>query len=456
MKISYVCAFSEIAHGGDSRVAWELARYMAKNTQNEVWMICPGESYIVKNDDIEPHLKVQIVPSTEAIEGVRLFSPVLNNVLDLYHILDELNPDIIHAHNPDPLAFVIQGWTITRKKPFVYTGHLLASNINDWQSFNLGKAIEKVIGVSLRIYTKTFYKNCTKIICLNKYAEQDFIKFTNEASKMVVIPNGQIFKENVNKSSDIEKSPEYNLIFAGYISERKNQLFLIESLKYLKTKNKVNLILARVFLDKDYEKLVNKKIKGLPNNCFVKLLGFVDHEKLLLMYEHVHFFVSAALAEVQSLSIIEALGTGTPVIGLENTTTLELVKNNYNGITLKAKSSPIEFAYEISGLLNISNKEYIKLSKNSRKSVRFLEYSNVAKQYQYLYMSLHKKNNLVQEDYKVLEIFGRFFKWDVSNLRLNGKKINYNIALGLMSTIFVSGMGLVSIYNGVKEKTRHK
>jgi glycosyltransferase involved in cell wall biosynthesis len=452
MKIAYICSYSEIAYGGDSRVAWELARYMAKNTDDEIWMLCPGEKYCIKKDNIEPLLQIQYVPSVYVTEGVGLFSPTLSNVSSLYNLLDNLNPDILHAHNFDPLAFVLEGWALTRKRPFVYTGHLLATQINQWQDFNLGKAMEGIISTSLKTYTREFYRNCTKIICLNKYAKDDFVRFTKAPEKMAVIPNGHIFDNYLPKSVNIEKDNEYNLLFPGYISERKNQLFLIEMLKYLKTPKKVTLSFAGLFMTKEYEKLVKQAIKTLPRNRRVRLLGYVKHEKLPSLYSKTHYMVSGALAEVQSLSVIESLASGTPVIGLANTTTSELLRGN-NGRVLEKEASPEKFAKILDDFLSISNSKYEDLSKESIKSVGFLDYKNVSKQYSHFYSSLLRQKNIIHSK-SIANRFRKVFHWKAVNSRKGGNRITYNLALGIVSTAIVAGAGAIKTYNTVKKYTK--
>ncbi len=450
MKIAYICAYSEIAFGGDSRVAWELARYMAKSTSNEIWMICPGDKYSIKKDSVESKLSIQTIPATDCLEGISLFSPTLLNVRELYNILDNLNPDIIHSHNVDSTSFVLQGWAMTRKKPFVYTGHLLATKFNDWQDLNLKKALSSIINVSFQLYTKEFYKNCTKIICLNEYAKKDFIEFTKEPSKMQVIPNGHVFRNYNKKVLDIENAVSYNLLFAGYLNERKNQLFLIKMLNYIETDKNVNLYLAGSAMTKEYENILVEEMSKLHSNRKVELLGYVEHEELLKMYDNIHYVVSAALAEVQSLSVIEALGSGTPVIGLENTTTQELIKDEYNGALLKKTISPEKFAEVVSKYLNKSNEAYAKLVSNSNNSVRFLEYSNIAKQYQSFYESLNVSDLQKSKSDEIFKKIGRFFKWEVPQKTFKGRKINYGIALGLISTAVVTGIGVFKAYNKVK------
>ncbi len=64
------------------------------------------------------------------------------------------------------------------------------------------------------------------------------------------------------------------------------------------------------------------------------------------MLAQTHAFVSASKMEVQSLAIIEALASGSPVIGLGNETVDELVDET-NGVRLPNDTSAEEFAAAI-------------------------------------------------------------------------------------------------------------
>jgi glycosyltransferase involved in cell wall biosynthesis len=299
-------------------------------------------------------------------------------------------------------------------------------------------------------YTKQYYKNCSKIICLNEFARQDFEEFTNDPEKLVVIPNGHIFRK-IHKEVNM-KDGKYRLLFPGYLSERKNQLFLINMMKHLTTDKKVELLFAGTFLVENYRKDIMKAIKNLPKNREVKLLGYVEHEKLLDMYKDIHYFVSAALAEVQSLAVIESLASGTPVIGLENTTTTELIQNNENGYILNSESSPKEFADKLSEYLEISEEKYEKLSKRSKESVEFLDYSRISENYVDFYSDLITQP--IDSRRKIISIkeVVKFFR--IEEVEQKSKRYKNNVFLVIASSLVAIALAFVSVLNWVKRNKK--
>ena len=457
MRIVYMCSYAEIASGGDSRVAWELARYMAGNTKHDVWMVCPDDEYGIKRDHIEPKLMVRTVKSTHAAEGVRLFAPTLNGFNRVHKIFKELKPNVVHAHNIDPLAFIVQGWCSTHGVPFIYTGHLLATKFNDWQAFDLGRALKSVVSVGLDVYTSAYYDNCVKIICLNEYARQDFEEFTDTPQKLVVIPNGNIFVD-IKKNVDIQRDKSINLMFSGYICERKNQMFLLEALRYLKTKRSVKLVLPGSFQTKEYEKEFRNAMETLPQGREIVLPGYVSHDEVLGLFSDTHYFVSAALSEVQSLSVIESLASRTPVIGLENTTTSELVKDGVNGFVLESGSTPEEFAKVVDRYIGVSQREYLKLSQSSKESVEFLHYENVSKQFSDLYARILHENGIPKNKDRGFEYIKKFFSFseNVKATKKIGKKSKYGLFLGLLSGVVVVAVAGIKVARSFQKTGKKK
>jgi len=94
------------------------------------------------------------------------------------------------------------------------------------------------------------------------------------------------------------------------------------------------------------------------------------------MLEQSHVFVSASRMEVQSLVVIEALASGTPVVGLSNETVDELVDET-NGARLSKDADPETFALAIQRICELPASEYKKRCERARERVKDLDWSNV-------------------------------------------------------------------------------
>jgi glycosyltransferase involved in cell wall biosynthesis len=220
-----------------------------------------------------------------------------------------------------------------------------------------------------------FYENCDAIIALNLPALRALREFGYQG-KVFVIPNGRDLARYAGCAVADTGTAEKTLSFIGYVSERKNQIFLIDAHQHLPEHYK--LLLIGKPLNPDYGRHLRHycEARGLDNVVFV---GQVPHEQIPSHLERTHVFVSASKMEVQSLVVIEALASGTPVVGLSNETTIELVDEEV-GCRLPADATPQEFAARVERICTLPQPQYEQLCRDARDRVSHLDWSNVVDQ----------------------------------------------------------------------------
>jgi len=120
--------------------------------------------------------------------------------------------------------------------------------------------------------------------------------------------------------------PKETLVYAGRLAVEKNIEVIIQAMALVK--NKVPAaVLAIAGHGKNAEDLKSlvKKLK-LENN--VKFLGTLNKIKLAKLYQAAKAFVIMSTSEVQSMTILQALACGLPVIGAQARGIQECVKDN--------------------------------------------------------------------------------------------------------------------------------
>ncbi|MDD3819290.1 MAG: glycosyltransferase [Actinomycetota bacterium] len=180
------------------------------------------------------------------------------------------------------------------------------------------------------------------------------------------------------------------LTFIGYLSERKNQKYLCQVMEYLPENFILNLIGAPInpeYLEELKDYVQKKELKN------VNFIGDVPYEKIPGLLEKTHVFVSASKMEVQSLVIIEALASGTPVIGLSNETVNEFVDDSV-GFRLKKQTSPADFAENVKKICSLSQREYEILCNNAKRRVVHLNWPDIVKQTEKAYQKLIKMKEI--------------------------------------------------------------
>jgi glycosyltransferase involved in cell wall biosynthesis len=387
MKVVFTTFFRESRGGGCGRVSHEIAHAFAQQG-HETLLICPGKKTEIKR--IIPHLRyLQIKSLGEGDVTVPYLT--IKNLQFFFNFLKSFSPQIIHAHDFGPISLVSQFWAINNQIPFVYTSHVLPTKTFDFAISESSKSFSRFLDTSLmKKYFFNFFKNSDALIALNKDVQRDILKYGFK-NKIFIIPNGRDLRiYRACRLADIREK-EKQLTFVGYLSKRKNQKYLLRVMKYLPSNFTLNLVGPPInpsYL-KDSKDYIQKN--HLKN---VNFLGEVPYKEIPQILAKAHLFVSASKMEVQSLVIIEALASATPVIALANETTKELVDASV-GLCLDKKTSPQVFAHQIKKICTLAPREYLALCQNARKKVAHLDWPEIVKQTEVVYRNLLREKKKI-------------------------------------------------------------
>lgn len=393
MKIVFTSIFRPGHGGGAGRVAHELAHTFALN--HDVVMVCPANKNGINQDS-----------DGLAIYGIRSAGdtefqmPDLSSraVRQLFEFLDDFQPDIVHAHEPALMGLIGQIWAKMNRVPFVHTTHVLPSKAIEFgttEAINVPAPILKSSLTDFAVQTVlgNFFRNCDALIALNQPALESIREFGFEGP-IFVVPNGRALAHYNQRQLADNALDQKILVFIGFISERKNQYYLLKVLKYLPKTYTLRLIGKP--LNADYQTKLERYIQkhDLSN---VEFIGQITHEQIPGYLEEAHIFPSASKMEVQSLVVIEALASGTPVVGLSNETIDELVSEDV-GAWLAKDQKPAVFAKQIERICDLPPKQYQKICQNSRDRVQKLDWSTVVESTVEAYQEIRNINLTVSDD----------------------------------------------------------
>jgi len=387
MRVVFTTFFRESQGGGCGRVSHEIARAFAQQ-RHETVLICPGPKTEIKK--MAPHLRYLQIRSVGE-RDVAIPYLTVKNLQFVFNFLKDFSPQIIHAHDFGPISLSSQFWAINNQIPFVYTSHVLPTKTFDFAISESSKNLSRFLDSGLmKKYFFNFFKNSDALIALNKEAQKDILKYGFK-DKIFIIPNGRDLKAYRSCRLANVKEKEKQLTFIGYLSIRKNQKYLLRVMKYLPHNFTLNLIGSPI--NPAYLKIL-KNDADKNHLRKVNFLGEVPYEQIPQLLAKTHLFVSASKMEVQSLVIIEALASGTPIGALSNETTSELVDKTV-GFCLGKKTSPQVFAQQIKKICSLSPKEYEALCRNARNKVAHLDWAEIVKQTEFVYRKLSAEKKKV-------------------------------------------------------------
>ena len=246
---------------------------------------------------------------------------------ELLKLVEKEKFDIIHCHAP---VGGVLGRLVGMKFPntkVIYTAHgfhfYKGASILNWLLFY---PVEKILS-----------KYTDQLIVIN---HEDFA-LANSKFKMKKLDLVSGIGVNYNKFTpvSIQKKVEKRthlsltdrdsvLIYVGELSKRKNQMVLIESMADVLKKhpNTYLLLVGRGSLKSEYK----EKISNLGLSEHVRLLGYRDDIAELMQISDIA--LSSSLQEGLPVNLMEAMGTGLPLIVSNCRGNSDLVENQVNGM----------------------------------------------------------------------------------------------------------------------------
>ncbi len=274
-------------------------------------------------------------------------------------------------------------YAFLRGKPIVYSYHGWISD--DIRRLFVGK---RFCSLKTEIVNKFFNieKKFWSVVVVNSESSKKFAieheGFSEE--KIRVIPHG-FDREGIEKADKLDLDGEVKLLYTGMLRRAKRVDLILKAVFLLDPaiKKKIRLYIAGGGpWEKKYEELVAR----LNIKEYVKFLGRLPLDECYKLYKSCDIYVSAA-GESFGMSVLEALGSGMPVVAVNLGAIHELVKNNRNGFLVRPSAS--EIAQKIKFLTD-NSEAYLQIRKNNKRDGKKYSWSKVASKYLNLYESLIK------------------------------------------------------------------
>jgi glycosyltransferase involved in cell wall biosynthesis len=324
MKIIQVCPrfFPDI--GGIETHVYEISKRLTKDNDVYVYTTDPTGK----------------LPKQETIDGInvlrfRSFAP--NEAYffspQMYFALKKQSCDILHVHSfhafPSFLAYCAMNSSNSKKLIFTPHYHPVAST-------PFRNIMHKLYDP---IQAKIFHKS-NKVICVSDY-EIDLLtrKFNIPKEKLVNIPNGIDIKK-FRKLPNYRKENDFQILYVGRLEKYKRVHWILFALNEILEKfpdKKIHLVVVgKGPFEKKLIKLT--RVTGLRN--FVSFKSNLSRSELEEEYRKCDVFVMPSEYEAFSISTLEALSYGKPVI-VSNVGFLSEIARN-NGYTIDSKEDLVK------------------------------------------------------------------------------------------------------------------
>lgn len=291
--------------------------------------------------------EIQELNKLEDISGIKYYNlPVLNfkkisiikkiiNTIKCYkftrRIIRKEKPDILHAGYVQKYGFIA---ALTGFKPF-----LLMPKGSD-------VLIEPYKSILYRFITKYTFKAADIIQCDADFVKECILDIRKmPENKVVVFPQLGVDLEKFkpqNSVSNIISSLDWKekkiIIMSRYLKPVYGIEYFFDAIMDIIKQEDFRVIMCGDGpLRRELEDLISKN--GIED--YVHFAGHVKNEALPALLNSVHVYVSTSLSDGTSLSLLEAMACGLPVIVSDVPAIKEWVKDGYNGFVVPRKDSAI-------------------------------------------------------------------------------------------------------------------
>ena len=317
-------------------------------------------------------IKEVIIPYNFKLFGIPITKPNKRNALE--KLVSQ--SDLVWIQFISPLSILAINHAKNHGKKIVAFLHIFEDKVfhaNAFYPFNLFENVVKKI-------SQDFYNKCDLIIVPAKNVGVE-IRKRNIKSRQKVVPLGVNLKNNIKKETARKKlgigEDKFVITYIGRLSKEKDVDTLLKAYKKFKEEVEDALLLLVSYGNKlEMEKI--KEIKG------VKITGYVSEVLPYLSASDV--YVLPSVTETTSLTTLEAMYTGLPVIVTRVGYVGRYVKNMKNGLFFEVKDSE-DLIKKIRMLYNNKSLRE-KLGKNARKTAKNLSWRKTASSLSKIFTSL--------------------------------------------------------------------
>ena len=284
-------------------------------------------------------------------------------VYEMYRDLERFNPDVIHIHTPFTLGTMGYRYARKRNIPTIGTYHTDFVNMDNTINFPFIKSILN-IGFQYNMY---LYARLDLIVSPSKLVA-DYLGTFGNTSK--IVPVGIDLSRFVYSS----KKEDY-YFFVGRLTQDKGIMEILEAASKLP---------ERKFKIAGTGPLKASVIDFAGHHDNIEYLGYVSEAEKIGLLTNAKMLVAPSRAETFGVVFIEAMASGTPVIGSHETREIGILRENYNGWFVDYGDSDAL----VNKIRELDGRDLGSYSENARKSS--LEYSiqSTAEQLEKIYGEL--------------------------------------------------------------------
>lgn len=355
MKIAQI--IPNLRVGGAEIMCENLVKVLKEKKHNIIVISLYNDRTVITDRLEKIGVKIYFLGKKKGIDVTQIFK--------LVKVFGIEKPDVVHAHLYAS-SYAMIAATLFGCKTKVLTIHSLAQKDNS----RLGRAINRLL----------FSKMNVVPVALNETVKETVVRQYKLNPECVPVVYNGIDLSNCIIKTDYDFGENYKILHVGRFSPVKNHDLLINAFSVIAQEIKnVKLILVGAG---ELLEIIQKKVFDLGLIDRVEFMG--QQENVYQYYHEADVFVLPSVYEGMPMSIIEAMGTGLPVIASKVGGIIDMIDNDVNGVLIEPSID--ELVKQIVDLYK-NKKRRISLGKEALIRAKCYSADNMA----FKYLSIYEK-----------------------------------------------------------------
>lgn len=325
-------------------------------------------------------------------------------------MIKNFHPDIIHIHNEFGIG--LSGISIAKilKVPIVYTLHTM---YDDYLYYIAPKPLIPVARKISHRYLRFLSKKASAITGPSRKV-QEFLSECGVAKEVNVVPNpvelDKFQEDKVDPQKVAQLKAKYHIqddeeivCFCGRLGKEKSVDVLLNY--FAQTVDRKDKIRLMIIGDGPSRPELMEQAKSLGIDDLVIFTGKVMHDELVHVYACCQLYVTTSLSDTNSISMLEAMATGLPVLHRYDQLNEGQVRSGINGYIFNTAEEMYGY---MKSYRDKSPEEKLALKQSVIDSVKKSGQENLANYLLEVYRHLEEENN--QKKRKRPSIFELNFK----------------------------------------------
>ncbi len=238
--------------------------------------------------------------------------------------------DVVHVHHPFLSGLLALRYCHPHKIPIIFTNHtrydLLA------QAY-IPLLPEIVSDTLLETYIPPYCEAVDMVISPSQ-GMVGILQQLQVETNIEVVPNG-VELQRFHKAKPLSRADfgftdsDILLVYAGRLGPEKNLSFLLQSfIGVAQALDNIHLLFVG---DGPIREKIGQQAAQSNVNERIHFVGMIEYDKMPSYLRMCDIFVTASIAEVHPLSVIEAMGAGLPVLGIHSPGVGDIVEDGVTG-----------------------------------------------------------------------------------------------------------------------------